>query len=90
MRMLKDKKGVELTLNAVIIGVLVMIVLVVIVMIFTGVIGDIVPPLEGFMSCSGKGGQCADTCNPGEQKIYHFGECGDDSEPDYCCIPPEE
>ena len=88
MKLSKDKKGVEITFNAIIIATLVLIVLVVVILIFTGVFSDIVPELNLFMKCEGReGGYCDWKCDEGEHKIYKYGGCGKDNEPDFCCIP---
>lgn len=85
MRLSTDKKGTEITFNAIIIAILVLIVLVVIVLILTGAFADIVPRLGSFMSCTGREGNCRSKCEEGEHGIYKYAECGED-EP-YCCIP---
>ena len=92
-KMLADKRGLELTLNSLIIAILVIIVLLVLVLIFTGVIGkNIVPSLPAFMSCDGRGGYCsASECPEGETQFKRFGGCGGEGYEgqDYCCIPPD-
>ena len=90
MKLSKNKKGVEITFNAIIIAILVLIVLVVVILILTGVFSDIVPQLSFFMSCDGReGGHCEQSCDEGEHKIYKYGGCGKDKYDglDYCCIP---
>lgn len=85
MRLFKDKKGVEMTFNAIIIGILVMIVLVIIIVILTGAFADIVPGLDNFMSCTGRGGECSISKLEGHNCIYKYHECSDNDE--YCCFP---
>lgn len=87
MRLFKDKKGVEITFNAVIIAVLVLIVLVVVIIILTGAFGDIVPGLDRFMSCDGRDGHCSISKEDGHTCIYKYHECGKDNREEYCCFP---
>lgn len=87
MKLFKDKKGVEITFNAIIIAVLVLIVLVVVIMIFTGMFSDIVPGLDSFMSCKGRGGDCSNSKIDGQTCIYKYHECGKDDKEQYCCFP---
>ncbi len=83
----KDRKGVELTFDAIVIAALVLIVLVVIILIVTGQFAKIVPQLALFTSCDGRGGVCKPDCDPGETGIPKLGECGEDGREDKCCIP---
>ena len=88
MKLFKEKKGIELSLNTIVIAILVMIVLFVVVLILTGAFADIVPKLDSFMSCDGRGGHCSREKCEGETSIYKYHECGKDNNPDkYCCFP---
>jgi len=53
--------------------------------------GDTVPQFGNFVTCQGRGGQCYQQCQVGEQKLWRFGGCGGENKlgADYCCIPPE-
>ena len=88
---MRGKHGAELTLNTIIIAALVLLLLVVLVMIIVGFFGDTVPQFGNFVTCQGRGGQCYQQCQVGEQKLWRFGGCGGEDYlgADYCCIPPE-
>src|SRR3989344_1294952 len=84
MRANHSKKGVEMSLQAIIIAVLVLVVLVVLVLIFTkGSVGF----YTGVTSCGDRGGSCKDVCESGES-AYALGlsgeGCGSGAK---CCIP---
>lgn len=90
--MRKSRRGVEMTFNTIIIAALVLIVLVIIIIILTGAFGTkIVPGIDKYLSCPGRGGECKDDCGQGEQSLPQFGECGDKeggtTNPPNCCIP---
>ena len=87
MKLFKEKKGIELSLNTIVIAILVMIVLFVVVLILTGAFADIVPKLDSFMSCDGRGGHCSIEKCEGETSIYKYHECGKDNKEEYCCFP---
>ena len=87
MRVLRDRKGVELAFDSIIIAALVLMVLVIIVLIVTGTFARILPDLNRFTRCEGHGGVCKDTCARSERSVPKLGECGDDNEPNNCCIP---
>lgn len=89
-----NKKGVELTLNTIIIAIILLVVLVVILAIFTNVMGDSVRNLLGFSNCASKGGDCVPEgqCKGvGYTQIFRFGGCGYDENENapFCCIPPK-
>lgn len=86
--MRKSKKGVEMTFNTIIIAALVLIVLVIIIIILTGAFGTkIVPGIDKYLRCDGRGGDCKPACDQGEQSLPQFGECGDDDPDPICCMP---
>ena len=87
MKLFKEKKGIELSLNTIVIAILVMIVLFVVVLILTGAFADIVPKLDSFMSCDGRGGHCEPSPCEGETSIHKYHECGRDDKEEYCCFP---
>ena len=86
-----NKKGVELTLNTIIIAAICLIVLVVVIIIFTNAMGQNVTTIFGLTSCPGKGGTCVPTsaqCQDGTA-IYKYGGCGKGDQGDWCCLPDE-
>ncbi len=87
MKLFKDKKGVEMSLNTIVIAILVLIVLIVVVLILTGAFADIVPKLDSFMSCKGRGGDCSTEKIDGQTCIYKYHECGKNNKEEYCCFP---
>ena len=88
--MLKSRKGVEMTFNTIIIAALVLTVLVIIIIILTGAFGTkIVPGIDNYLTCPGRGGHCDTTCQQSEQTWPRFGGCGGkgyENAPD-CCMP---
>ncbi len=79
-----NRKGVEMSLEAIIIAVLVLIVLVVLVLIFTKGSGGF---YTGVTSCGDRGGSCKDACESGES-AYALGLTGEGCEKNSkCCIP---
>ena len=79
-----SSKGVEMSLQAIIIAVLVLVVLVVLILIFTKGSGGF---YTGVTSCSDRGGSCKDTCDVGES-AYALGLSGEGCEKSTkCCIP---
>lgn len=88
MKMLKNKRGMEMTLGTIIIAIIVMLVAIILIMIFTGFASQVFPDIFGMASCQGRGGQCSATKIDGHTCLYQFGGCGkDNSGQDYCCIP---
>jgi hypothetical protein len=82
MNMLKDKKGVEMTISTIIIIVLVIVVLIVLVMIFTRSSQNF---FKGTSDCTSKGGTCE---SPPCQEGYtvHFAGNPSCSKDQVCCI----
>lgn len=83
MKLLTNKKGVEITLQTVIIAVLVLIVLVVLVFILFKGTGNF---LTGATSCEDKGGECvsdAAYCRQLGGSVYSMGSCPSGQK---CCI----
>jgi len=78
-----NKKGVEITLQTVIIAVLVIVVLIVLLFIFTkGSSGF----LTGVTSCDDRGGYCAtdsQECTASRGHVYRLGKCDNG----VCCLP---
>ena len=81
------KKGVELTLNTMIIAVLLLIVAVVLVFVFTKGIGDIVPWFKAASTCEGRGDKCVDSASACTGQAIQSG-CPDKAQ--YCCITKNE
>lgn len=84
MKILKNKKGVQLTMQTVIIAVLVIIVLIVLIVIFTKGTGSFV---IGITSCIDRGGNCdsdAGSCTTSGGSVFRLGKCPDGR---VCCIP---
>ena len=88
-----NKKGVEMTLNTIIIAIICLIVLFVILAIFTNVMGDSVDKMTTLSTCAGRGGSgCVKDrgdCEDNEMAIPRLGGCGseDDEGKPYCCVP---
>ncbi|MBN1386370.1 hypothetical protein JW968_05355 [Candidatus Woesearchaeota archaeon] len=72
-------KGVEMTMQTIIIAAILLIVLIVLIIIFTNSTGIF---REEISSCSAKNGQCRSGCFAGEISIY-AGDCPDKQR---CCI----
>lgn len=90
--MRKSKKGVELTLNTIIIAAICLVVLFVVLAIFTDVLSNTVQDIFRLSSCASKGGRCEPTRGLCEQDIalFKFGGCGKaDTYGDWCCIPDD-
>ncbi|MBN2458806.1 hypothetical protein JXB28_00845 [Candidatus Woesearchaeota archaeon] len=86
MRLSKDKKGVEITLQTVIIAVLVLIVLVVLLYILFKGIGGFG---EGATGCVDRGGECvsdAESCRQSGGSVYSMGSCPQGMK---CCMYPK-
>ena len=79
------KKGVELTLNTMIIAVILLVVAVIIIAIFTGGIKNIMPWFTTTSSCTGQGYECKakGDCSGAIVK----GNCAADQ---YCCLKLNE
>ncbi len=98
LKISKNKRGAEITLQLIIVAVLVLIVLVVLIVIFSQRTGKFV---GGVSSCVAQGGAgCASTINECESKFKsrYIGkevifsalpndECQKAKQGDYCCIP---
>lgn len=83
MRLSKDKKGVELTLQTVIIAVLVLVVLVVLLYILFKGIGGFG---EGATGCLDRGGECvsdSETCRNTGGSVFSMGSCPSGQK---CCL----
>jgi hypothetical protein len=81
-KLLSDKRGVELTLQTVIIAVIVLIVLVVLIVIFLKGTGGF---LSGVTGCEDRKGTCVSdkqSCTSSGGSIYSLGKCTDG----VCCI----
>jgi ABC-type uncharacterized transport system permease subunit len=80
--MLRNKRGVDITLQTVIVAVIVIIVMIVLIVIFTKGTG-------GFLTstgCSSRGGSCvgdAESCTSSGGSVYGMGKCDNG----VCCIP---
>ncbi|MFC1728425.1 hypothetical protein ACFLZ7_03105 [Nanoarchaeota archaeon] len=87
-----NKKGVELSMNVIIIAAIALLVLVVLSVIFLGRIGTFG---ETASSCEAQGGKCAIACGDSDYKTQDFSTmnptitCEDTSagESRVCCIP---
>ena len=82
---MKNKKGVELTMNTIIIAVIALIVLAVVMIIFSGSISDSSEGISGISSCEarGDGAECVTSAEACEgTALPKVGGCED-----YCCIP---
>ncbi|MBN1501908.1 hypothetical protein JW930_00050 [Candidatus Woesearchaeota archaeon] len=79
------KKGVSLSLNAIVIAAIALIVLVVLVYIFTTRSRDFV---WGTRNCIGQGGECKNGCDSSYEVEYSGTNCADlnPDEPN-CCVP---
>ena len=81
--MLSKKRGVDITLQTVIVAVIVIIVLIVLLVIFTKGTGGF---LSTTSSCSSRGGSCigdAESCTSSGGSVYGMGKCDNG----VCCIP---
>lgn len=78
-----DRRGVELSLNLIILVVIGLIVMVIVIYLVASTTGDARGDISG---CVQKGGQCGLTCNSGETASSAF--AGGCSPGEYCCIPP--
>lgn len=65
-----NKKGVELSLNAVIIAVILLIVAAILIAIFVGKVGQV---QEDLNDCKQRGGDCRLTCEDGEAAVGRLG-----------------
>ena len=84
MKLLKNKKGVELTMQTIIIAVLVIVVLIVLVLIFSKSARNF---FLGTSGCSTKNGVCMSECDVGWTN--HFAgnpECDSKNPGDICCV----
>nr|MCK4929960.1 hypothetical protein [Nanoarchaeota archaeon] len=84
MRLLKNKHGVQLTMQTIIIAVLVIVVLIVLVLIFSKSARNF---FIGTSGCISKNGQCYNECPAGW--INHFAgnpECDSKNAGDLCCV----
>ena len=89
-----NKKGVEVSINAIIIAIIALLVLVVLAIIFTGKLGSF---SQQSAQCATKGGLCAPVgnCGAAETKYAKFGlqdattVCPDasDGSRQVCCLP---
>lgn len=87
-----DKKGVELSMNVIIIAAIALLVLVVLSVIFLGRIGTFG---EDVAACSTQGGRCAVECGDPDYRTQDFPlanptiDCPDTlaEESQYCCLP---
>jgi ABC-type uncharacterized transport system permease subunit len=83
--MLRNKRGVDITLQTVIVAVIVIIVMIVLIVIFTKGTG-------GFLTstgCSARGGSCvgdSESCTSSGGSVYGMGKC----ENGVCCLPEEK
>jgi hypothetical protein len=82
MRILKNKRGAELTMNTIIIAVLVIIILIVLVLIFSKSAQNF---FLGTSDCKAKGGMCrTDQCDTGETN--HFAGNPSCKSGEICCV----
>lgn len=77
------KKGVEMTLNTMIIAIILLIVAAIIIAIFTGGIRDLVPWFKASSSCDGQGNTCYATSNECSGQVIKSG-CPNDKP--FCCL----
>lgn len=92
---LMNKKGIELSLNTIIIAIIVIIVLIVVVFIFvqrSNIFGKSIDA-----TCSERGGRCAKSCSPDEYVLYNIKGCTPEGTPTTdekqrgpCCIVAEQ
>ncbi len=82
--MAMNKKGVEMSLQVIIVAVLALIVLVVLIVIFTGKTTFLANQTTGLTACESRGGKC--TSNAIEDQQCFKGLLGCSAE-QYCCIP---
>lgn len=83
---MKNKKGVELTMNTMIIAIISLIVLAVILIIFTGSIGESIEGISGISSCEARGDNAGcigqdEACEG--TKLPRVGGCKEDTP--ICC-----
>lgn len=81
------KKGIELSLNTIIIAVLLLFVAAVIIAIFTGGLRDIVPWFKAASSCEGQGNKCYDTAEQCVDGQPIKSGCENNQ---YCCLRENE
>ena len=85
MRLLKNKHGVELTMQTIIIAVLVIIVLIVLVLIFSKSVRNF---FLGTSGCASKGGECMSECPEGWTNYFAGNPDCDTKE--ICCMKEEK
>jgi hypothetical protein len=81
--MLRNKRGVDITLQTVIVAVIVIVVLIVLLVIFTKGTGGFIFATTG---CVDRGGSCvgdSESCTSSGGSIYRMGKCDNG----VCCIP---
>jgi len=88
MKLLKNKRGAELTMNTIIIAVLVIIVLIVLVLIFNKSVRNF---FLGTSGCLGKEGRsCLDSCPTGSTNVFSGNpECESKYGAGYICCETE-
>ena len=81
---MKSKKGMDMSLQTVVVAALVLLILVVLILVFTGQIGNFNKSLN---ACDEKGYTCTSgsRCGP-EEQFYSYG-CKDNQ---ICCAPKNE
>jgi len=80
---MKSKKGMDMSLQTVVVAALVLLILVVLILVFTGQIGNFNKSLN---ACEEKGYTCTSgSCDSGD-RFYSYG-CKDNQ---ICCAPKEE
>lgn len=76
-----NRKGVELSMNLIIVAVIALLVLVVVILIFSGTAGKF---SKGISDCSDRGGNLESrSCDPNTESHYALA----DTSTEKCCIP---
>ena len=83
MKSIKSRKGVELSINVIIIALIALVVLVVLFAIFTGRMGFFSNYLSG--KCAGHGGECSSDCDIMTNDVFVGAK--DCTNGQVCCIP---
>lgn len=80
-----NKRGVELSIQVIIVAVLALVVLIVLIVIFTGKTTFLANQTTGLTACESRGGSCEPNAIEGKQCFKDFGGCSGNKP--YCCIP---
>ncbi|MEM0231023.1 MAG: hypothetical protein QXW00_02335 [Candidatus Woesearchaeota archaeon] len=80
---MKERRGVELSINVVIIAIIALVVLGVVILIFTNVMGENTERFQG--DCTKKGGICRQGLCEMDETPFPSAKCSNNGE--VCCLP---